>query len=128
MRVSLAPQLPLKYVRASASSRGVPPSMETFLSLVSATNAIQRPSGDRNGRCCIPSVSHMFHHRRKVVEDVLLVSQIPLKVPIFTVFATAAEVGHGVNKPLIEQHAIRRTESGRKADPVAAVPGDHAVV
>ncbi len=45
----------------------------------------------------------------EVVEHILFVGKVPCFVPLFAVFAAAAQVGDRINPTLVQPHAPERT-------------------
>src|SRR5262249_43193209 len=53
---------------------------------------------------------------QKVIEDILLVSQVSAAMPIFSVLAPPAQVGNGDNASLVQPEPARDTEARRLTD------------
>jgi hypothetical protein len=66
----------------------------------------------------------MLQRRGEIVEDILLVGEVALAVPLFAKLAAAADVRHGHDKTVVEQHSVQRPEPRWIVHAVAAVAGD----
>ncbi len=74
----------------------------------------------------VPGGDHQPAGGVEVVEDVLLVGEVALLVPLIAVFAAAADVGLGEDNALLDEDAGRGAEIGRDIDAIAAVAGHDA--
>ena len=63
----------------------------------------------------------VFRARREIVEHVLLFREVPCEMPLFTVFATAADIGDDVDAATVEPQAMLEIKARSHADAVAAV-------
>src|SRR5579871_2455354 len=73
------------------------------------------------GRSGVMLLDQILRGGSKVIEHVLLLGQIAGPVPSFTVFSAAPEVGHDVNKTVVEQRPDTRRERWTQTDVVPAI-------
>ena len=62
-------------------------------------------------------LDQVLQRRGEVVEHVLLLREVALQVPVLAELAAAADVGHGDDEPVVEQHAVERAERRRMLTP-----------